>query len=127
MRKSWSRNHGSTLVGVVELLEGGSGADGLLDRVQAAVVGHPHLLEQGVLAGDRTGPDELRALSSPATAAPSCSASGKERPMAIASPTDFMWVVAGLVGPGELLEREARESSPPRSRATARRRPGSPW
>ena len=38
-----------------------------------------------------------------------CRLSWKVRPIAIASPTDFIEVVSGGVGAGEFLERKARD------------------
>ncbi len=80
------------LRGVEDLLRGGAGADGLHDRVDPAVGGPDGLAQQLGLVARLAGEGEWLPFFSRERSA-FWRASVKLRPMAIASPTDFMVVV----------------------------------
>ncbi len=103
--RSSRRNHGSMRVRSLHRLDARAAAQQLEQRLEAvggrASLGSPAAARRGRRASDgvRSSSRERSALAN---------ACWKVRPIAIASPTDFMCVVSVGVGAGELLEGEAR-------------------
>ena len=89
-------NHGSIQVASKISCGRGTGAERVHDLLEPAVVRDLDLLEERVLVevDPLVAPVERRRGASPGLRSAFCSASVKLRPIAMASPTDFMWVVS---------------------------------
>ena len=107
---SWSTNHGS--IAVASKISSGVAPARIasITLLEPAVVRAPDLLEQRVLVelDPLLAPVEDARSGSSSERSAFCSASVKLRPIAIASPTDFMCVVSVGSARRELLEREPR-------------------
>ena len=104
--RSSRRNQGSIIVASLDALELDPALEGLVARRSKR---SERRASRAARAARPSTPGSAGSSSSSRERIALAKDSRKVRPIAIASPTDFMWVVSSALGAGELLEGEARD------------------